>query len=386
MRHHITNSLRQGNKVSRRAFTLVEVLVALAIFMLLLAIILVPLNMGFTMLHLGKANADVQSSTQRVIDRMRGDLTKAIYVYPNDVVPTVTGIPTNPKLPYGNPADISPTVLSVPVNPYFDGDPCTVITETSPPQGRVSNLSRIDMLLPETNNGSILTPVLPTYYIVTYYARRRDVMKPYQPIDNPIVLYRAQIPFRGAQSPANPEYLISDAGAAVTPATSGDQYPAGDSLNANIYSSRYTNLTACGAADNRSAEWLTQSPDGEPNLEPLTTPPASLNYTWPIKACTSDITACTLYGSHVSLLPTSVGLATGVDYRGYENNTLVTAYTAPKSTFICADTNKDGIIDQVTLSVLLQDVDQSGAEPSGQRITLPQVVNLPNVRSIANVR
>jgi prepilin-type N-terminal cleavage/methylation domain-containing protein len=375
MRHHITNNLRQGKKVSRSGFTLVEVLVALAIFMLLLAIILVPLNMGFTMLHLGKANSDVQSATQRVIDRMRGDLTKAIYVYPNDIVPTVTGVPTSPKLPYGDPALIAAGATSVPVNPYFDGDPCNAATS------RVSNLSRIDMLLPDTNNGNILTPVLPTYYIVTYYARRRDVTPPttpYQPIDNPIVLYRAQIPFRGDPPPANPDYLISDGGAALTPASSSAQYPATDSLNANIYNSRYTNLTACGVGSpaSISAKWLMQSTDGEPDLEPLTNENFNSNPAAPF----------TLYGSHVSLLPTNVGLVTGVDYRGYENNTLVTTYTAPKSTFTCTDTNKDGIIDQVTLSVLLQEVDQSGAEPSGQRITLPQVVNLPNVRSIANVQ
>jgi len=372
MRHHITNNLRQGKKVSRSGFTLVEVLVALAIFMLLLAIIMVPLNMGFTMLHLGKANSDVQSATQRVIDRMRGDLTKAIYVYPNDVVPTVTGVPTSPKLPYGDPALIAAGATSVPVNPYFDGDPCNAATS------RVSNLSRIDMLLPETNNGNILTPVLPTYYIVTYYARRRDVTKAYQPIDNPIVLYRAQIPFRGDPSSVHPDYLISDGGAALIPASSSAQYPATDSLNANIYNSRYTNLSACSAGSpaSVSAKWLMQSTDGEPDLESLT----NENFN------SSPAPAFTLFGSHVSLLSTGVGLVTGVDYRGYDDqNHLITAYTPPKSTFTCADTNNDGLIDQVTLSVLLQEVDQSGAEPSGQRITLPQVVNLPNVRSIANV-
>jgi hypothetical protein len=83
-------------------------------------------------------------------------------------------------------------------------------------------------------------------------------------------------------------------------------------------------------------------------------------------------------------------MVTDADYRGYDANKVppgfVTTYIPPKSTFTCADTNNDGLIDQVTLSVLLQKVDQSGAEPNGQRITLPQVVNLPNVRSIANVQ
>jgi hypothetical protein len=280
-------------------------------------------------------------------------------------------------LPYGDPSLITLSNPTVPVNPYFDGDPCSAATN------RISNLSRIDMILPETNNGNILTPVLPTYYIVTYYARRRDVTKAYQPIDNPIVLYRAQIPFRGAPAPSNPAYLISDAGAAVAPATSGDQYPASDSLNANIYNSRYTNLTsptACGTGSpaSISANWLTQSTDGEPDLEPLT----NENFN------SSPAAAFTLFGSHISLLSTGVGMVTDFDYRGYDSNNqpITKSFYSPKSTFTCADTNNDGLIDQVTLSVLLQKVDQSGAEPNGQRITLPQVVNLPNVRSIANVQ
>lgn len=357
MRHHIKNNGRQYQQVSARAFTLVEVLVALGIFMLLLVIILVPLNMGMTMLHLGSAKTEIQSSTQRVIDTMRGDLSKAIYVYPNDIVPTVTGTSVTAKAPYGGMA------------PYYKTDPCSATAAD-----RVSNLSRIDMLLPETNDGNILSPVVPTYYIVSYYARRRDVNSSYQSIDNPDVLYRAQIPFRG--DAADPTSLIDDNGAAVAPSAGNTMYPASDTLNANIYNSRYSNIssTSCGsnsATLNRSAAWLQQSSDGEPNLLPLTNQ-------------NSDPTPApvfTLYGSHVSLMPTDIGMVTGATYKE-----TYPGFVTPKSTFICADTNKDGIIDQVTLNVLLEKVDDMGAQPRGQDLTLPQVVNLPNVRSITNVK
>ncbi|MEO6908571.1 MAG: hypothetical protein ABI210_11840, partial [Abditibacteriaceae bacterium] len=80
-----------------------------------------------------------------------------------------------------------------------------------------------------------------------------------------------------------------------------------------------------------------------------------------------------------------MGMVTGLSYKKSEIGYPLPPY-GPKSTFICADTNKDGVIDQVTLNVLLQEVDAAGAEPTGQDITMPQVVNLPNVRSIANVR
>jgi hypothetical protein len=74
-------------------------------------------------------------------------------------------------------------------------------------------------------------------------------------------------------------------------------------------------------------------------------------------------------------------MVTGLSYKQS-----TTGYVPPKSTFICADTNKDGIIDQVKLSVMLQKVDDMGAEPRGQELNLPQVVDLPNVRSLVNIR
>jgi len=362
------NNLRQCKGGSRRAFTLVEILVALAIFMLLLAIILVPLNMGMTMLHLGAAKVDVQSATQRVIDRMRGDLTSAIYVYPNAELPTVTGTTASPLFPYG---DAASALASISTAPYFDGDPCTSTTV------RDKNLSRLDMLVPETNNGTLVTPVAPSYYIVTYYARRKDTSSSYQSIDNPIILYRAQIPFRG--DPANPTYLINRTGSGVEPATTSEPYPPATSttkaLNADIYNSRYSNLSSCGSSPpavvRNGSMWLTQTTVGEPNL---------------IEKLTNEYSAASpaepfiLYGSHVSMLPVGVGMVTGLSYKES-----ATGYVPPKSTFICADTNRDGVIDQVKLNVMLQKVDSMGAEPQGQELVLPQVVDLPNVRSLVNI-
>jgi hypothetical protein len=63
----------------------------------------------------------------------------------------------------------------------------------------------------------------------------------------------------------------------------------------------------------------------------------------------------------------------------------VTTYTQPKSTFICADTNSDGVIDEVRLTVLLQNATPGSSGSNGRQINLPQVVDLPNVRSFANL-
>lgn len=376
MRHQMRNNKWQykNKRVSRGAFTLVEILVALAIFMLLLAIILVPLNMGMTMLHLGRAQVDIQSASQNTVNQMRSDLSRAIYVYPNDVLPSVTGIKTSPKLPYGDPALITLANPTEPVAPYFNTDPCTAA-----PANRVSNLSRIDMILPETDNGNILTPVLPALYLVTYYARRLDVTKEYQSIDNPIVLYRAQIPFRNEDANRKLFAMVSSAGADL-PSAGSDTYPPSvindpsQEFNANIYSTRYTNLSACGTnatSLNRSAAWLEQSPAGEPNLAPdaavpVTNPGGNISI---------------LYGSHTAVLPSGVGMATGLSYKQVSSD-----YVPPKSTFICADTNKDGIIDQVTISLALEKVDDMGSQPRGQQLGLPQVVVLPNVRQLKDVK
>jgi len=376
MRHHIKNNLRQCKKVSRGAFTLVEILVALAIFVLLLAIILVPLNMGMTMLHLGRAQADIQAASQNTVNQMRGDLSRAIYVYPNDVVPSVTGIPTSPKLPYGDPSLIVNPGDIVPVAPYFKTDPCTATFDD-----RVANLSRIDMLLPETDNGNILTPVLPTFYLVTYYARRLNPAKEYQSIDNPIVLYRAQIPFRNENDTRNLFSMVSSTGADISaPSPQNEIYPptvindSSQSFNANIYSTRYVDPSACGgntAAINRSAAWLMQSAAGEPNLAPDATAPVT----------NPGGRISTLYGSHTTVLPSGIGMATGLSYKDTRPD-----YVPPKSTFICADTNKDGIIDQVTVSLVLEKVDDMGAQPKGQQLGLPQVIDLPNVRQLKDVK
>ena len=166
----------------RKGFTLVEILVALAIFMLLLTIIIVPLNLAVNLLHVGTMEVNLRSSSQNIVDRVQRDLIHAVYVFPNTVLPTVTGTSDNPISPYNGDSTLIPPV---PVAPYFDGDPCN--------NNRVSNLARIDLLLPVTSNhDGIFAPVIPLYYVVTYYARRLDVNKQYQPIDNPIVLFRSQ--------------------------------------------------------------------------------------------------------------------------------------------------------------------------------------------------
>lgn len=198
------------------AFTLVEVLVALAVLVLMMAIILVPINMGLNVFHIGKARSEVQQANQLVLNQLAAELKSAVFVFPNEQMPGITN-----KAPY----------LTNGGKPYYD------------PAGSgtpVDNTARLDFLLPAVAaNGSILTPPQANNYVVTYYARKLDddTTKPYDIFSNPIVLWRAQYP-----------YSPDPSGAALT-------------TPANLTNTRYSNWT-----DNAN-KWLLQY-DGEPNLSP----------------------------------------------------------------------------------------------------------------------
>src|SRR5690606_13064466 len=114
---------RQKRNISRGAFTLVEIVVALAILVLMLDIIIMPLNMGVTMLHLGSAQIDIQKASQNTVNQMRNDLSRAIYVYPNDVIDTVTGIePLSTTVPYPQPWESAKLPYGG-YPPYFNDTP-----------------------------------------------------------------------------------------------------------------------------------------------------------------------------------------------------------------------------------------------------------------------
>jgi len=282
----------------RSAFTLVEVLVALGIMMLLLVIILVPVNMGLDMFHIGKARAEVTQANQLVINQLASELKQAVYVFPNEEMPGITS-----KAPY----------TANDGKPYFDPT-IPVVADRE-----VSNTARIDFLLPATNNGSITTPLQPTSYLVTYYARRlkEDLTQPYDAFSNPVVLWRAQYPY--SYNNTNPTTV------------------------ANLGSTRYSSV---------SPGWLAQR-SGEPNL---------------VNFCNQPITA-----SHTALMPNDMALVAS-------SAALSTPFYQPDSSFTCDDSNNDGKIDRVTMSLLMAKYDSIGAQSRSQPIRLTRTVELPNVK------
>ena len=383
---------RQRRRTTRRAarrgaFTLIEIMVALSIFLIMMVIIFVPLNMGLNLFSIGKTRSDVLQAAHSTLDDMEGELRKAITVFPNAALPGVTN-----QAPY-NSSGVNPQghpYLRVTASGYGVCD-----ANTAANAEYVDNPHRLDFLLPDTfNNGEeqvqAVMPLRAAPYLVSYYYRRQslgqdlnsdgDLDDPGEstgadPFDNPITLFRAQMPYRENSGPI--------------------LYSAGGGRNVNLLpvaqgadASRYPNpsdTTACGSgaaatATNRGSYWLNQlatpaQPLNEPNLGLL--------------AVNSNV-APTANGSHTSMLPKGIALVARNAF-----NMTAPDYT-PDTTFQCADTNGDGKIDQVTITLVIGSYDENGADRSNtrsrdnnssgnysvndQRIRQTRVVTLSNVR------
>jgi prepilin-type N-terminal cleavage/methylation domain-containing protein len=331
---------------SRRAFTLVEMMVAVAIFSLLLAVVLVPLRAGLDFFHIGKARSETQGASQTALDQIERDLRRAVYVFPNAQQEGLS--------------DRAPFTANA-GQPYVKS---TDATDTATPQKGVcdkpgsamawSDTARIDMILAKRDaQGRIITPVKAGDTVVSYYARRQNLSAPYDPVDNPIVLFRAQYPFRGTmQTPVSP---------------TGAQ-------NADTSSGRFPASCTTAAAQNRSALWIEHNALGESDLEPL---------------CT-DTTDANIAGSHTLAIPRGVGMLASQAYRATATPAFdpkTEAPLQPDSSFELKDSNGDGKIDTVTIALALEtfDSNQGGSlnannQPTGQVVRGRRVVELPNVR------
>lgn len=147
-----------------RAFTLVEILVAVAILAILLGMIFKPLLMGIEVLSIGRAEREAQATAQQVVDRMAGELRTAVKVYSNlgtFDLPTGATAGNNSKWHTAQPERVSFVPAAV------------------------------------DNRGKVLSPVQPATdstgrpMVVTYWVMRGDVTQPYDPMKNPRRVFRA---------------------------------------------------------------------------------------------------------------------------------------------------------------------------------------------------
>ncbi|MBV9469121.1 MAG: prepilin-type N-terminal cleavage/methylation domain-containing protein [Abitibacteriaceae bacterium] len=322
----------------RAGFTLVEMMVALAILSLMMTIIFVPLNLGLNFFHIGNARSQLQQSAQAMLNRMSAELRQASFVFPNDALPGVTD-----KAPYTNNGGL-PYYQSTTFDETVDASAASstpksiVCGSNKQPAG---NPSRIDFLLPKmATNGSPQLPLTPGTYLVTYYARRQTPFdssfksNPFDGVDNPIVMYRAQMPLFDNSSPPKKMVDISDS-----------RYPSG----------------ACSGNEDQTSFWLTESEYGEPNLEPLSINDGSPNPT---------------FASHDLLTPRGMGLLAS----HATDPTLGATAFVPNTIFLCQDTDGDGKIDHVRITLDLAQYDEAGAMQTAQNVRLSEDVDLPNIQ------
>lgn len=381
------------SRQSRHAFTLVEVLVALGILAILLVIIVLPLRLGFDSLNKGNAQTLTQSALQSTVTDMGDDIRQAVYVFPNSRVGGITD-----KAPYTDAPNASPAGGSTPYDarlPYYLSSDATDIAEpgkgaANNPNGIAcgssinwSNPSRLDMIQVRRDDvGNVLTPLAPSYNIVTYYARRQQLDKPYDPVDNPVVMYRAEYPAFG----------LFGTGANKAPRPLALNTP-NNAFNApidfkRIFSGMSSAATECNTTDatatNRSSLWLSHNFYGEANLRPLLSPTPATDY---------DISSLNASYSQTLAIPRGLALEASNGYRaipGYVPPTGETAQGAlvPDTAFTTTDTNGDGKIDRVTISLGLASfevgaqgqLDPVTNQPKGTVLRGTRTVDLPNVK------
>lgn len=331
---------------SRRAFTLVEMMVAIAIFSLLLTVVLVPLRAGLDSLHVGKARSETQNAGQTSLDQIERDLRRAVFVFPNAPLDGITSkapFSANDGQPYTKSTDA--TDLATPQKGVCDKPGSAVAW---------SDTARLDMIIAKRDaGGNIVTPPRAGDEIVSYYARRENLNAPFDAVENPLVLFRAQFPYRGTMQ---------------TPVT-----PTG-APNADTSNARFPASCTAAPVQNRGALWVEHNALGESNLEPL---------------CT-DTTDPNISGSHTLATPRGVGLVASQAFRANATPAFdpkTEAPLQPDSSFELSDTNGDGKIDRVAVALALEtfDVNQGARvnannQPVGQIVRGRRVVELPNVR------
>jgi len=352
------------------AFTLVEMLVAIAVLSILLAVVFVPLRLAINSFHIGQAQSSTQNAAQATLDDMERDFRRAGYIFPNTALVNVTD-----KAPYTNNLIHLNDPQGVPYTKSIDGGDTatptrgicekvllpavpspTPVPTSAPNSYGFGNTSRLDMILVKRDgNGKAILPPQPDDSVVTYYPRRQNINLPYDPVDNPLVLYRAEFPFRDISGTVKaPELTTADN--ATIPAA----YPSG-----------------CTAIErpnkHRGALWLEHNVYGEANLDLL------------VEAGN---------GVQTAAIPRGVGLVASQAYRLNSNlnpaptpPTTAEAPLVPDTSFQLSDTNGDGKINQVAVSLALETFDSgqganvnSNGQPKGQIVRARRVFDLPNVR------
>jgi hypothetical protein len=338
---------------------------------LLLGVILVPLRLGFETYHIGKARSEVQQEAQLTMQQIALDLRRAKFVFPNSLVPNVSNNQdtTSPcssaryrdiggwnYLPYSkaNTAPASQTASDPAISgANFGGS------------NAWSNPARIDMLLTRRNDTNGLSSDVGEDYVVTYYSRRLRLDRAYDIVDNPVVLYRAQYPYR---------YYSTGPPRGFQPFVP----PSSAAPNAELDWTQYPDLgTSPGAGTERKFQWIKHNFYGEANLEPLCQdapppPPAP-----PVAG------AVPVAGAHTLATPLGMSLVAPRDANISSTTPAEQAEAlVPELSFV-QEATAGSRINRVTVNMTLALYDQAGAgsvngQGKAQRVHVSQTFDLPS--------
>ena len=356
----LTRPISRKLRVRRAAFTLTEMLVALAVLAVMLSVVFIPINIATNMANVGTARAGAQDAGAAALNMIRRDLQRAVRVLPNDRLAGVTDVS-----PYAGLIDVAGTGGGNVGWPYrLDPNGFSTATFTQNVNAcaadiRASgNTSRLDLILPRTESAAFGAGVRGDDVLISYYCRRVDLSKPYDPIENPVTLFRAQMPYRyqyqdGATTAAESRYVPAE--------TPGE-------ANLNLSNARFSQ--SCNA---RELRWLTQNQWGEFDLSSL------------CKSFTSDTNIVEpVFGQHTRVLPTGVALIaprakfnTRSDAQGWAAMNAVGNSLVPEVSFLMRASGS--VIDEVTIQISVGQYDADFVNRRGSDADDPKKALRPQV-------
>ncbi len=149
-RHKLATPQRKwGSRVRQNAFTLTEMLVAIAILAIMFTLLFVPMTQAFDNARRGRILGNLQNAADYALEWMVRELTQAVDILPQERVDA-------------------------------NGQPLNLLDDDDTP-GDDDTLSRIDFVAHFPAEERVTAPPSSwSYQVITYYLRRADPSRPFQ--------------------------------------------------------------------------------------------------------------------------------------------------------------------------------------------------------------